>query len=256
MSWYGKIIGGSIGALFGPGGIVAGATFGHHIDSLGNKVQGPPGQPRQPAPVAMSREQRKHILFHHTFAMFAKIAKADGSVTQEEVAIIKKFMVEPLTLSGDSKKKAIGIFNTVKNDQSIYATFSEEFAMAFRHDLQTRAAMFEMLLAISLSDGLLHPGQDLLLRKTLNDFALNSETYEKIRRELLPDLDSLYKTMNCDPKCSDVTLKKAFRQASKDYHPDTLSGSNVSKGVRELAMEKFKEINTAYSTLCKIRNLK
>jgi DnaJ like chaperone protein len=256
MSWYGKIIGGSIGALFGPGGMVAGATFGHHIDNRGNKVQGPQGTPQQPAPAAMSREQRQHVLFHHTFAMFAKVAKADGFVTQEEVTTIKKFMVEPLTLSRDSQKKAIGIFNAAKNDQSVYATYSEEFALAFRHDLQTRATMFEMLLAIALSDGLLHPGQDLLLRKTLNDFSLNPETYEKIRRELLPDLDSLYKTMGCAADCSDAALKKAFRKASKDYHPDTLSGSNVSDGVRELAMEKFKEINTAYSTLCKIRNLK
>ena len=61
--------------------------------------------------------------------------------------------------------------------------------------------------------------------------------------------------MGCSPECSDEELKKAFRTASKEYHPDRLSG-NVTAGVRELAAEKFKEINAAYKTLCKLRNLK
>jgi DnaJ like chaperone protein len=255
MSWYGKIIGGSIGALFGPSGIVAGATFGHYYDNKGNDQNNPNG-PQQPKPAPMSRDQRQHILFHHTFAMFAKMAKADEFVTQEEVDTIKKFMIDPLNLSADTRKKATGIFNQYKNNNEAYEPLSENFALAFRHDIQTRATMFEMLLAIALSDGILHPNEDHLLRKTLTDFKLNPETYEKIRRELLPDIDSLYKIMGCASDCTDNALKKAFRQASKDYHPDTLSGSNVSAGVRELAMEKFKEINTAYSTLCKIRNIK
>jgi DnaJ like chaperone protein len=252
MSWYGRIIGGSIGAIFGPGGAVAGASFGHYYDSR-NSGNGQPGGIK---PVPMSKEKRRYILFHHTFAMFAKMAKADDYVIQEEVDTIKKFMAEPLHLSAETKRQATAIFNKSKKDNEPYSKYSEEYALAYKHDPQTKAAMFEMLLAVALADGVLHPKQDVLLVKTLHDFELNCEIYENIRRELLPNMDSLYQTMGCNPESSDKDLKKAFRDASKDYHPDTLSASNVSAKVKELAIDKFKEINSAYKTLCKLRNIK
>ena len=187
--------------------------------------------------------------------MFAKMAAADGYVIQEEVDTIKKFMAEPLNLSAAAQKKAIGVFNTAKKDDSSYKTLSKQFEEAYRHDPKTLAVTFEMLLAIALSDGVLHPEQDKLLQITLYDFNLSSEVYETIRRETLPDIDSLYETLGCSPECTDEELKKIFRKASREYHPDRLTGK-ITDGVRQLAEEKFKEINSAYKTLCKLRNIK
>jgi len=256
MSWYGKIIGGSVGAIFGPAGMMAGASFGHYYDnkSKDGNSQGP--GPEQPQPAPMSKAERNSILFNNTFAMMAKMAKADGYVTQEEVTTVKKFMAEPLLLNAESRSRATKVFNQAKNDDKPFDPLSEQFALAFRHDIKTRAMMFEMLLAIALSDGVLHPNEDRLLLKALNDFQLNIEAYTIIRRDFLPEVDSLYSVMGIAPNCSDQEVKKKYRELSREYHPDKMAAANVSDSVKKLAEEKFKEINQAYDTICRLRNMK
>ena len=91
MSWYGKIIGGTLGALFGPAGIIAGTSCGHYFDSK-REYASPSHPPGKREPVPMAREERSRILFHNTFAMLAKVSKADGAVCQENVDTIEKFM--------------------------------------------------------------------------------------------------------------------------------------------------------------------
>lgn len=255
MSWYGKIIGGSLGAMFGPAGMMAGASFGHYYDSKPQQG-GTDNLMDQPQPVPMSKEQRNSILFNNTFVMMAKMAKADGFVTQEEVDTVKKFMAEPLLLNAASRSRATKIFNKAKNDKSPFDPISEEFARAFRHDIKTRAMMFEMLLAIALADGVLHPNEDRLLLKALNDFKLNIDAYTHIRRDFLPEVDSLYSIMGIPADCSDAEVKKKYRQLSREYHPDKMASANVPDSVKKLAEEKFKEINQAYDTICRLRNMR
>ncbi len=253
MSWYGKIVGSSIGALFGPIGIVAGASFGHYFDSSSNNAEAPKNLPK---PTPMSREKRSAILFNNTFGMMAKMAKADGFVTENEVNTVEKFMREPLLLNSASRTLAIKRFNQAKNNDENYDNLSEEFALAYRHDPKTLAMLFEMLLAIALADGTLHPNQDRLLLKTLNDFNLNMELYKNIRRDFLPDIDSLYNILGISADCDDNELKKRYRQLSRELHPDSLASANIPEKVKQLTEEKYKEINQAYDTLCKLRNIK
>ena len=237
--------------MFGPAGVVAGASFGHMYDS---KSKGP--SPAQKEAIPMSPEKRRKILFDSTFFMLAKMAKADGFVTEEEVKTIKMFMIEHLNLNAESRKKATRTFNEAKNNDDAFEPICQEFAIAYQHDLATRAKVFEMLLAVALSDGILHPEEDRLLLLSLKYFELNMGPYENIRRDCLPDLDPLYSLLGCTPECSDDELKKAYRSLSKDYHPDRLAAQNVSDGVKKITEQKFKEISEAYSTLCKIRNIK
>ena len=78
MSWFGKIVGGTIGmALGGPLGAIAGAAFGHFFDKA-NQVYLEGGGPRL-SPV----EGAQMTFFVATFSMLAKIARADGRVTRE-----------------------------------------------------------------------------------------------------------------------------------------------------------------------------
>ncbi|MCM8537331.1 MAG: TerB family tellurite resistance protein [Lentisphaeraceae bacterium] len=252
MSWYGKIIGGSLGAIFGPAGAVAGASFGHYYDNKTGKTV----KQEKKEPTPMAPEERRRILFESTFFMFAKVAKADGFVSEEEVKTIKTFMLEHLNLNAESRKKATRLFNEAKNNDLPFEPVCLEFTKAYQHDPTTLAQTFEMLLAVALSDGLLHPAEDALLLTCLKNFELNAQAYESIRRDCLPEVDPLYKILSCSPDCSNDELKKAYRQLSKDYHPDRLAAQNVSEGVRQLTEQKFKQISEAYSTLCKFRNIR
>jgi DnaJ like chaperone protein len=251
MSWYGKIIGSSLGSIFGPAGMMAGASFGHMFD---HKKK--PSESNQKEPVPMSAEKRRKILFEGTFFMMAKIAKADGFVTEEEVKTIKVFMADPLNLNASSRQKATRLFNEAKNNTDAFEPICKEFALAYQHDIKTLAMLFEMLLAVALADGILHPQQDRLLMFTLKYFELNQQAYENIRRDCLPEVDPLYTLLDCSPDCSNEQLKKAYRQASKDFHPDRLAAQKVPEKVKKMSEQKFKEISEAYSILCKYRNIR
>ena len=70
MQWTGKLIGGALGAFFGPVGLAVGAALGHQYDT------GALGGPARPP-----AEQ----FFRSTFRIMGHVAKADGRVTEREI---------------------------------------------------------------------------------------------------------------------------------------------------------------------------
>ena len=87
MGWMGKIVGGTIGfALGGPLGAIAGAALGHAFDK-----NDPVGAARG-RPSLTSGEASQFTFFVATFSMLAKLAEADGEISQEEIDELKKIL--------------------------------------------------------------------------------------------------------------------------------------------------------------------
>lgn len=54
-----------------------------------------------------------------------------------------------------------------------------------------------------------------------------------------------YQTLGISRNATDDEVKKAYRELSRKYHPD----ANANNPLRELAEEKFKEVQAAYSQI-------
>ena len=69
----------------------------------------------------------------------------------------------------------------------------------------------------------------------------------------IKDEDSAYKILEIDSSSSIEEIKKAYRMMVKKYHPDKLQSKDPAliKG----AQEKFQEVQKAYETIQKERNL-
>ena len=58
-----------------------------------------------------------------------------------------------------------------------------------------------------------------------------------------------YDVLGVSPEATDDEIKKAYRELSRKYHPD----ANVDNPLKDLAEEKFKEVQEAYDTIVKER---
>lgn len=58
-----------------------------------------------------------------------------------------------------------------------------------------------------------------------------------------------YDVLGVSPDATDDEIKKAYRELSRKYHPD----ANVDNPLKDLAEEKFKEVQEAYDTIVKER---
>src|SRR5690554_6549827 len=106
MSWWGKVIGGAFGfALGGPLGAALGAALGHNFDrGMG-----------QQARIGSSHDQERiqSAFFTATFSMMGYIAKADGRVSETEIAMARDIMGQ-MRLTPEQRKVAIRLFEEGK----------------------------------------------------------------------------------------------------------------------------------------------
>ena len=66
----------------------------------------------------------------------------------------------------------------------------------------------------------------------------------------MSNIDDPYKILGVSPNASDDEIKKAYRELSRKYHPDANSGNPLA----DLAEEKFKDVQTAYSRIMDMRS--
>ena len=120
MAIWGKIIGGAIGSIGGPIGIGLGAALGHQFDKAADKV----GQTQQVAVAYM---------FIIVTSM-ARMAKADGRITKEEIARINRFFDE-LGFTGEAKQAAQEIFRKEKDSNTDLGAYFDQFSKLTKADL-------------------------------------------------------------------------------------------------------------------------
>ncbi len=234
MSIWGKIIGGAAGfAIGGPLGAIIGAVAGHAVDRMRARDQG--------------EDATKSIAF--TIAVIvlgAKMAKADGVVTRDEIDAFKEvFRVPPNELRNVAR-----VFDQARRDSRGFEPYARQIAGMFRDNPAVLEELLYCLTYIARADGHLHPKEIVYLRAVAEIFGLDEHAFERvtaIRAE--PDSVDPYRVLGVAPSVSDEELKRVYRQLVRENHPDALTAQGMPEEFIEMANKRLAAINDAYERI-------
>jgi DnaJ like chaperone protein len=248
MSWFGKIMGGSVGFMLGgPIGALVGVSLGHTL--IDDKARAGIVESGRMS----GQEQRQAVFFTATFAMLGKMAKADGRVCEDEISAVRSFMADKLRLDATMQKFAMGVFDEAKDNNTPFADYARQLGQVFQSEQQLRMMFYEMLFTVALADGVLHPAEEQILRDAPSMLGLHGNVFDTVKRQFVSDLSHHYAMLGLEDGADMSAVKKAYRKLASEYHPDKI----VSKGLPEdfitFAEGKFREINEAYETIQKAK---
>jgi DnaJ like chaperone protein len=236
MAWTGKIIGGVLGSLLGPFGTVVGVGIGHQFDKGADRVR--------------TTAQTFQVAF---FGCLAKMARADGQVSQSEINAVEQIMAR-FGYTGPMRESAIGIFRKAKDDPHTAADYLNQLAVVVQFNHQIAMTFLAALHAVAQADGVIHPNEREILLQAERAFRLQPGTIDALlggRSGSSPD--AAYKVLECTPDMSDDEIKKVYRQKCIDFHPDKLASKGLPNEFMEYANEQLSKVNDAYDTIKKSR---
>ena len=153
MSWWGKVVGGTFGFMMGgPLGALLGAALGNYFDGGLEAISG------DGSLGLGERDRILSVFFTTTFAIMGYIAKSDGKVTKDELAMAAQVMHQ-LRLTAHQKTVAIYLFNEGKKDDfpvlEVLALFKRE---SFRRSNLVQMFL-EIVVSVAFADGRFDPGE-------------------------------------------------------------------------------------------------
>ncbi|MEK9722284.1 MAG: TerB family tellurite resistance protein [Rhodospirillaceae bacterium] len=252
MSIWGKVIGGVAGfALGGPLGAILGVAAGHAVDKVKASEAG-----AGPSTFTGYGPDARQVAFTTAIIVLAaKMAKADGRVTPDEIATFKRiFQIPP----GEQKSVA-EIWRAATRDAAGYEPYAQQIATLFHGEPEVREELLGALFHIAKADGVLHPNELQMLTRIAGIFGFDAAQFERIRAIHLGGdaaADDPYEILGLSPEADDETVKRTYRKLSRENHPDALVAKGVPQEFIELANEKMAAINAAYDRVAKSRGLK
>jgi DnaJ like chaperone protein len=239
MSIWGNLIGGYLGfSIAGPIGALIGSIIGGKISSA-RKVKFQQGVAHQQKIFAVS-----------LVILTAKLAKADGQVSKEELIAIKKKLKVP-----DHEIDQVGkIFNKAKEDSLGYEPYAQQIAQIYRNNPAVLDEVINILFYIAEADGKVSDLELAMIRNISVIFGLSDVQFKGIK-ESRKDSDKLnpYIVLGCTEKDDFSTIRKKYIQLSKEHHPDALISKGVPKEVIEESKKKMRAINSAFDKIEKMQ---
>jgi len=241
MSIWGKVIGGGVGfALGGPFGALLGAFAGHAMDKAKAKATA----------TAPSTSDRQVVFTMAVIVLAAKMAKADGHVTRDEVEAFRQVFHIP-----SEEMKNVGLlFDEARQDAEGFEPYAQQIAAMFAGDPAVLEELLGGLFHIAKADGAVDAAELTFLRRVAAIFGFDGRAFERIQAsELGPDEADPYQILGLTRGASDAEVKKAYHKLTREYHPDTLIAHGLPQEFVDLANEKMATINAAHDRIEKSR---
>ncbi len=259
MGLLGTIIGGGLGLLVGgPIGAIIGGALGSNIEIKTGKIH-PGARPHHhgSGPGGYSPLQDQQTFMLAMISLAAKVAKADGQVTNDEVRAFDNFLRDQLHMDRQERQVAARIFNEARDSNIPAEEFARQMRQVMGHRQDRLRDLISLLMMIAMADGHFHPAEEALIRSIASNMGLRDSDYEAAAAMFNPghNLDASYAVLGVTDSASDDEVKKAYRKLAREYHPDVLASKGMGEEFQSFAEDKMKSINGAYDEVKKARGM-
>ena len=239
MAIWGSLIGGMIGfSLGGPFGMLLGSLIGGKVSRARSG-----GRFRAFA-------QPQQIFALSLIVLSAKLSKADGQVSREELIAVKDKLKIP-----ESELDQVGkIFNKAKEESTGYEPYAKQIAQIYQGNLNVLEEVINTLFYIAEADGNVSNNELVMIEDIAKIFGLNNVQINGIR-ESRKSSDKLnpYIVLESKPDDPIETIRKKYLKLSKEHHPDLLLSKGVPQEVIDKSKEKMRAVNSAWSQIQKLK---
>ena len=271
MQIWGKIIGAVVGFAIGDAlGALLGLLAGHAFDHFwatrrGARLAGKARTRRadarrqeEPIPIFADPAETRRIAFATAVIVLgAKLTKADGRVTRDEIRAFKR--VFPID---DDVGDVARIFNQAKSSARGFEPHARQIASLFRHDPVLLGEVLIGLFEVARIDREISPAEVDFLRRVATIFGFDRTAFDQLHARFsasareLSGADDAYAVLGVPRGARDEEIRQTYRKLVREHHPDRLVARGMPDEMVERANRTLAAINAAYDRIAKERNLR
>ena len=200
---------------------------------------------------AGDREARRRVAFSVALiALSAKMAKADGVVTPDEVDAFQQIFEIPQ----DEFANVSRLYNLARQDVGGFHLYARQVRSLFpSQDEDAEEVLTDVLDAlfhIAKADGVLHESEVSFLAQVAQEFGFDATAFDRIKaRHAVDGEGDPYAILGIDPSASFEDMRSTYLARVREMHPDRMIARGVPEEIVVMADERLAAMNAAWDRI-------
>lgn len=179
-------------------------------------------------------------------ALGAKMAKADGHVTRDEVMAFR----EVFHIAAEDEANAARVFNLARTDVAGFEDYARRIGDMFDNNQEPLEDLLAGLFHIAVADGEYHPNEEAFLLRVAELFHIDQRCFNRIKSQHVPDAEpDPYDVLGMPYEATLDELQAKYRKLVRETHPDMMQARGVPAEAVKLAERRMIAINKAWEQI-------
>lgn len=179
-------------------------------------------------------------------ALSAKMAKADGQVTRNEVTAMR----EVFRIDREDEAGAARVFNLARQDVAGFEEYARRIRALFAGSEACFSDLMEGLFHIAMADGAYHPAEDAFLTRVAEILGLPDAEFAALRARYVVDAPKdPWTVLGLAPGTPLEAARAQFRRLVRDTHPDAMIARGLPPEAVKMAERRMADINRAWDAI-------
>lgn len=179
-------------------------------------------------------------------ALSAKMAKADGVVTDHEVAAFRGIFTVP----AEERRNVDRLFDLARRDIAGYDTYAGRIASYYADDRDGLTDVMDGLFAIAKADGAVHARELAYLTSVADIFGIRDRAFDGIlARHVVRGDGDPYLILGIERGMPLADIRQRYRSLVRENHPDRILARGLPAEFIAIANDRMAGINRAWEMI-------